>query len=323
MPMRAFRVIAAAILALWLGLLLTAGGASAQSCSLSITPLVFAPVDVTANAQVDSTATATVTCTGLPLQLVGVCIDLGPGSGGATDATNRFMVNGANQLRYGLFSNAGATPWGSSAWAAGGAAPVGLNVNLSLGGTGSQSVIITGRVFGGQPTVAPLAYASTLSGIDARIRYGLLSFLLGCNLLTISQTSSFTVSANVPPTCRVTANDLNFGSVGVLSGQRDASTNLAPTCTNGTAYQVGLDGGVSNAANPTLRRMTKGAEFVTYGLYRDAGRVQPFGGALGADTLAGSGTGLAQTATVYGRVPPQATPSPGIYGDTIVVTLTY
>jgi spore coat protein U-like protein len=39
--------------------------------------------------------------------------------------------------------------------------------------------------------------------------------------------------------------------------------------------------------------------------------------------LTGTGTGLAQSPTVYGRIAPQATPSPGTYNDTIVVTLTY
>jgi len=304
------------------GLLATTGHGAAQTCSLSITPIIFNPVDVTANAQVDATATATVTCSGLPLQLVGVCIDLGPGTGGATDATNRFMVNGAQQLRYGLYST-GMTPWGSSSWAGGSANPVGFNITLSAGGTGSHVETITGRVYGGQPTAAPLSYLSTFTGLDARIRYGLLSFLLGCNLLTNSRTTTFDVTANVPPTCRVTTNMLDFGNTGVLGSARDAATSLTPTCTNGTAYQVGLDGGLAGAANPTQRHMAKGGEFVIYGLYRDAARTLPFGSTLGVDTLAATGSGLAQTVTIHGRVPAQATPSPGLYADTIVATVVY
>lgn len=323
MPMRSqlhrIMVCAALILA---GLLGAPGPAAAQSCSLSVTPMIFGPIDVTANAQVDTTATATVSCTGLPLQLVGVCIDLGPGSGGATDATSRFMVNGAQQLRYGLYAS-GMTPWGSGAWAGGGANPVGFNIVLSAGGTGSHSEIITGRVYGGQPTAAPLTYTSTFTGLDARIRFGLLSFLLGCNLLTNSQTATFSVTADVPPTCRVTTNNLDFGSAGILGSARDAAAGLTPTCTNGTAYQVGLDGGLAGATDPTQRHMSKGAEFVSYGLYRDASRALPFGSTLGVDTLAATGTGLAQTVTIHGRVPSQPTPSPGGYADTIVATVVY
>ncbi|EEF26199.1 conserved hypothetical protein [Ricinus communis] len=40
-------------------------------------------------------------------------------------------------------------------------------------------------------------------------------------------------------------------------------------------------------------------------------------------TVAGTGTGNAQLLTIYGRVPPQTTPSSGTYTDTVVVTLTY
>ena len=36
-----------------------------------------------------------------------------------------------------------------------------------------------------------------------------------------------------------------------------------------------------------------------------------------------SGPGLAQTLTVYGRVPAQSTPSPGTYADTVVMTICY
>ncbi len=314
---------------LWAALLgasgvLVSSPAKAQSCSLSITPLVFGNIDVTANAQVNATATATVSCTGSALLPVGVCIELGPGTGGGTSAANRTLVNGANLLNYGLFSDAAASvPWGSSAWPAGGASAVGFNLTLSGSGTGSRSITIFGRIYSGQATAAPISYSSTFSGIDARIRYGLLSFLLGCDLLTVMQSTSFTVSANVPATCRVTTSDLNFGSVGVLSAPHDAFTNLAPTCTNGTPYQIGLNGGLSGAANPTLRRMTKGSEIVTYGLYRNTARSLPFGNTLGVDTLAGMGTGLPQSTFVYGRVPAQVTPSPGTYTDTIQAIVTY
>lgn len=36
-----------------------------------------------------------------------------------------------------------------------------------------------------------------------------------------------------------------------------------------------------------------------------------------------AGSGVAQTFTVHGRVPPQNTPPPGNYSDTVVVTVTY
>jgi spore coat protein U-like protein len=69
--------------------------------------------------------------------------------------------------------------------------------------------------------------------------------------------------------------------------------------------------------------MAFGADTVTYGLYRDAGRTLPWGATVGVDTASGTGTGLAQNLTVYGRIPPQTTPQPASYSDTIIATVTY
>lgn len=295
--------------------------ARAQSCSISVTPLNFGPVDVIANAPVDATATATVTCTAVAP--VRVCIHIGPGGAGATNAANRNLASGGNLLRYGLYSNpARSSPWGSETWSSGGASSIEV-VTPNLVSTESISRTIYGRVHGGQQTSAPLAYTSVFSGADIFIRYGLVSLLLGCDLLTTSSPGSFTVTATVPPTCRIATSDMNFGTAGVLTGFLDASSALTPTCTNGTSYTIGLNGGLSGTANPAMRRMSQGAETITYGLYRDAARVQPFGNTIGVDTIASTGTGLAQARTVYGRIGPQATPSPGTYTDTIVATVTY
>jgi spore coat protein U-like protein len=69
--------------------------------------------------------------------------------------------------------------------------------------------------------------------------------------------------------------------------------------------------------------MTNGNDAIAYGLYRNSQRTSPWGETLDADTLSGTGTGLTQSVPVYGRVPPQATPRPGTYSDTVVVTVIY
>ena len=69
--------------------------------------------------------------------------------------------------------------------------------------------------------------------------------------------------------------------------------------------------------------MSQSSEQVTYGLYQDSGRTQVWGDSAGTNTAAGTGSGLAQTFSVYGRVPAQSTPSPGTYVDTVVVTVSY
>jgi spore coat protein U-like protein len=295
--------------------------ARAATCSFTVTPVAFGPVDVTANAAVDTTATVSVTCSGLALTTVQVCVNLGAGSGGATNAANRFMKSGTNQLRYSLYSNAARTAvWGSDLWAGAGAGSFSINVPLLLG-TNTVTQTLYGRVFSGQQTVPAGSYLSSFSAADAEIKYGLVG--LGCGLLTLTNTTTFNVTANVPTTCSIATNNLNFGTAGVLTANTDASTTLSPACTSGTPYNIGLNGGLSGATDPTQRKMTNGAPFVLYGLYRDPARSLPWGNTIGTNTLTGTGTGLAQSATVYGRIAPQATPSPGIYNDTIVVTLTY
>jgi spore coat protein U-like protein len=62
---------------------------------------------------------------------------------------------------------------------------------------------------------------------------------------------------------------------------------------------------------------------ITYGLYRDVARALAWGSTIGTNTTSGTGTGLTQTQTVYGRVPTQTTPKPGAYSDSVVVTVGY
>lgn len=300
-------------------LFFSSASAWAQSCTIAITDLAFGSVNVVANAPVDSTATATVNCSSLlPVR---ICINLGAGSGGATNAANRFMLSGAHQLTYSFYTDSGHTNvWGSNLWGASGANSV--VVDFGIGG-GQATRTIFGRVFAGQQSVPAGSYSSAFTGLDASINYGLLSSFLGCGILTTTNTTTFNVTATVPTTCTLSTNNLDFGGAGLLNSNKDSSTLLSVSCTNGTSYNVGLDGGLSGASDPTQRKMTKGAEQIIYGLYHDAARTLPFGNVIGVDTATGTGSGTSQTINVYGRIPPQTTPSAGLYSDTIVVTLTY
>lgn len=308
-----------AALALALLVELSTPMAAAQVCDANVSNVSFGDFDVTTGAGVDTTAQVDVSCSGVPLVPVRVCVNFGQGSGGGTDLANRLMTSGANALRYSLFQDAARTiVWGT------GLAAVDIIVPIGLGGTGSESRTIYGRVYPAQPTVAAGTYLSTFTGPDAEINYGLLSVLLNCGILVVTKSMTFTASANIDPTCHVTANNLDFGSAGLLAAPVDGATTLSPVCTNGTTYQIGLDGGLTGASDPTKRRMSKGAETILYGLYRDAARANlPFGDTIGVNTLSGAGTGLMQSIPVYGRIPPQSTPSPGPYSDTVVVTITY
>jgi spore coat protein U-like protein len=138
-------------------------------------------------------------------------------------------------------------------------------------------------------------------------------------------TSNFTVQVTITASCTIVSTaTLNFGgSVGVLTANVDVSTTLQVQCTNTTPYNIGLNAGIGTGATVASRLMTSGANTITYSLYKDSGHVTVWGNTVGIDTQAATGTGAAQTYTVYGRIPPQTTPAPATYSDTITVTVTY
>ena len=139
-------------------------------------------------------------------------------------------------------------------------------------------------------------------------------------------TATFTVSLTLQANCSITANPLSFGTTGVLSTAINQQSTVAVTCTNTTPYNVGLDaGGVtgSTVASRLMAGTTTGNTGTTVGyqLYQDAGHSTIWGNTQGTDTVAGTGNGAAQSITVYGQVPSQATPRPDTYQATVTATV--
>lgn len=142
-----------------------------------------------------------------------------------------------------------------------------------------------------------------------------------------TDSTTFTVDATVVASCDVTATALNFGNIDPLvnaTTNTDITTTIGVTCSNGTAYNVGLGAGTATAATVTTRKMTGGTNLLNYSLFRDSARSLNWGSTVATDTLADTGTGAAKTHTVYGRIPSgQETAALGAYADTITVTVTY
>ncbi|KSV64860.1 spore coat protein U [Sinorhizobium sp. GW3] len=138
-------------------------------------------------------------------------------------------------------------------------------------------------------------------------------------------TGNLTVRITIQAECKIqTATDLDFGTRGVIDANLDQSTTIGVQCTTGTPYTVGLSAGAGSGATVALRKMTgPAAATINYILYRDTARTQLWGVTAGTDTVAGTGNGNVQNLTVYGRVPPQATPAAGVYTDTVAITVTY
>lgn len=134
--------------------------------------------------------------------------------------------------------------------------------------------------------------------------------------------STMNVSATVLPTCLITLEQL---ACGIYTGTvSDISTTIIMTCSNTVPYAVALDAGTASDATVMTRRMTGATgAYLAYALFRDAGRTLNWGVTAGADTVAGTATGNAQSLTVYGRIAASQFVTPGSYADTVTATVTY
>jgi spore coat protein U-like protein len=301
---------------------IASSAAQAQSCTVTNASGSYGNVDVLSGTVADTTSTFTVTCTGNKNKTVHLCIEMSGGS--PSDAGKRALSNGARFLDHEFYSDPSRTQlWGSwgavvPAYGAGGVTqdlPIGSN------GSASQSFTLYARILANQQSSAPLTYSwsSASPGIEYSYK-GNTPCPNGSNTTTGGATVwTATVLAN----CKVSATGVNFGSSGPITSNVDATGTVSVQCTNSTPYTVALNGGNAAASDPTKRKMSKGAETITYGLYQNSARSQPWGSSSGTNTVGGTGTGSSQPLTVYGRVASQTTPSPGSYADSVVVTVTY
>jgi len=150
-----------------------------------------------------------------------------------------------------------------------------------------------------------------------------------------TDTDSFVVKLTITESCAFStstdATDVDFGTVPRSTDPSDATGNLVVDCTPGTPYTISLNNGLnpsSGAGAPATannRRMSDGAgNYVPYGLWSDASRVNLWGTVDNSQGYAGTGTGDGQNIPVYGRVPAGATNVPGAtYTDTVTATLTF
>jgi spore coat protein U-like protein len=134
-------------------------------------------------------------------------------------------------------------------------------------------------------------------------------------------TATIAVSATVLSFCSISATALAFGNYSTTAVSGTAS--VTTTCTTGTTFNVGLDVGTGTGATVATRKMTNGANTLGYSLYSDSGHTTVWGPTIGTNTQAGTGTGIAQTLTVYGLIPASEYVAPGSYTDTVTATITY
>jgi len=164
------------------------------------------------------------------------------------------------------------------------------------------------------------------------LKIALLSALLGFVVVGLTPTSAvaqanpatttFNVTATVLKDCIVSATALPFGNY--IGAVVNVSSTVTVTCTNSTAYTVGLNAGLTTSATVTTRQMgiTQPAGGLNYSLLTTSFTGSNWGNTSGS-WVSGTGNGAAQPLTVYGVLPAGQYVPPGSYTDTIAVTVTY
>jgi spore coat protein U-like protein len=129
-----------------------------------------------------------------------------------------------------------------------------------------------------------------------------------------------TVSASAQA-CTDSALPLTFGlySGTLLNGVGTVTV----TCHGNPSWKLSLDQGLGAGATTTTRKMTGPAGVtLNYQLFQDSARTINWGNSSGSDTVTGTGNGLPQLNTVYGRVAAGQYVAPGVYSDTISASVT-
>jgi spore coat protein U-like protein len=270
--------------------------AVAASCFMAANNVVFGTY--TGASTVDVTATLDVICS----SGTAYYITLGAGLNGGSVNIRKMIGSNSVLLGFSVFSDAGYTvTWGNT---------FGTNTVSGTGDGGLQSVTMYAQLPSNQ-------YAPAVSYNDT-IQAAIVS---PTGQFTTS-TSNFNVGATGSSACAISANPLAFGAYSGLLVS--SSSTITATCTGGTPYNVGLNAGTATGATVTTRSMTGPAGVLLgYKLFTNSSHTTNWGNTVGTNTEAGTGTGLAQSLTVYGQIPAGQSANPGAYSDTIIVTLTY
>ncbi len=271
-----------------------------------------------------------------PQANITMCLNLNTGTGG-TQANPRLLSNGSNTLQYQLYSNASNTQiWGSPATPA---TPIPLTITVNIPAGLLLSTTVSGQTpfYAQLPTGQSTAPVGTYGSTLAVTVNGSYTMNTGVQPSTCSSgpntlnagSASFSVSATVQKACVVTANNVNLGAVPFNAVNTTGSNTLGITCSNGTPYYVGLapSNGSTTGAGQLKGSLGGNTDKVSYQLSSTPGPSgTPWGNTATTTTvgngISGTGTGLAQSPTVYATAP-SANFTPDSYSDTVTVNVNY
>src|SRR5690554_4083374 len=122
-------------------------------------------------------------------------------------------------------------------------------------------------------------------------------------MVSAQTAATFDVTITLENSCELTTEptDMDFGTVGLLNTDYTATSVVSVTCTDQALYTLALDGGTN--ADTTRRMDDGGTNHISYRLYSGSGHSTRWGGGdTFGDAVTGTGSGVEQEVTVYGRV---------------------
>jgi spore coat protein U-like protein len=122
--------------------------------------------------------------------------------------------------------------------------------------------------------------------------------------------------------CSTYASGIAFGSY-VASTAIDITGTVTVICPSGTAYNVSLNAGMGTGGTTTTREMSgPNSTTLGYQMFQNSSHTLNWGNTVGTNTVAGTGTGNAQTYDIYAVLPANEYDEPGSFTDTITVSIT-
>jgi len=130
--------------------------------------------------------------------------------------------------------------------------------------------------------------------------------------------------AALASSCAISSGSVIFGNYDTLSPvPTDATATLQVNCDQPLPYAIKLGAGINSGGSPLRRQMRSGdgRDPLYYNLFLDPGLSSIWGDGSGATAIY-MGSGQPQNSIiVYGRVPALQGVGPGIYTDTVTITV--
>ena len=326
----------------------------AANCTASMNPSTIIISSAVTPSNADNatiSATITYTCTNTDYLLnmnVSVCLSAdggNDGSGNSSTVLPRYMKNTLNDSRLAFtmtLPSRGNKVWGTDSSAMYQSAVHTLSPRASI--SVNVPVTITLLPNNNNALAAIGSYINTFNSTNTAITYSDRTSLVAALLATpncqtdkiilladtVTKLLPFTVQATVIPSCVINAvTDLNLGTHPASQTLIAASNNtINTTCTTNAPYYIGLlpsNGNINGAG--VLTGTGSNTEQIPYQLRSAVGATGAIWGNTATATtvgngLAQTGSGVAQTQTVYITVP-NSDVTPDNYTDKVTVTVHY